>query len=414
MNLTYLKNVVWLGSIQAAQYILPFVTVPYLTRTLGPAGYGTMIYALSIAGLLTVFCDYGFAWTATQAISTHRNDRVEVRRIFIAVMATKLLIFICCVAAYLVLIAATYHLRQRWDVYVIALSSTLGNVLFPVWLFQGLERMALLAVLSLSGRVVSTFAIFLLVRGPDDVRLAILLQSIAVLVAGLPALYLSWTWTEGIVVRPTIRDIAKQLRDASSVFVSSLSINLYTTAQTVIVGSLGGALSAGYYGVSDKCLAAAKAGFGVLGQAALPRVAYLAAHDPEEGLHFIRRLLSSVPIGLSSSIAMYFFADKIVAILFGPAFVKNVTPLIKVLSPIPVILNLSVCFASLFMFNYGFRRQWSQMILLACGVSLVALAILHMIVPIEMAAAISSLVTETFIMLVSATFFYRANFKTRT
>jgi polysaccharide transporter, PST family len=411
MNIAYLRNVVWLGSIQAAQYILPFVTVPYLTRTLGPAGYGLMIYSMSMAGFLGVFCDYGFAWTATQAISKHRHDKVEIRRIFIVVMATKLLIFLCCAVVYMTLIAVSEPLRAHWGDHVLALLWTLGGVLFPGWLFQGLERMALLAILTLSARIVSIAGIFLLVRNASDVGMAILLQSLALVVAGLCALCLSLKWTEGAFTRPTVASIVIQLREAWGVFISSLSINLYTTAQTIIVGSIGGPVAAGYYGASDKCLAAAKAGFGVLGSAAMPRVAYLATHDPEEGLHFIRRLLLTAPLGFAASIVMFLFADQIVAILFGAQFVQNVVPLIKILSPIPFILNLSICFATLFMFNYGFRAQWSRMIIAACALSLTALGILHFVVPIEKAAAISSLLTETFILLVSVAFFYRAGLR---
>jgi len=299
-------------------------------------------------------------------------------------------------------------LRQHWEIYVLALSGTLGSVLFPGWLFQGLERMATFAMLLLGLRAASLAGIFLLVRSANDVGTAILLQSLAGVVAGMVALYVSWQWTEGKFERPSIASIGFQLREAWGVFISSLAINLYTTAQTVIVGSVGGPLAAGYYGASDKCLSAAKAGFGVLAQAAMPRVAYLATHDADAGLLFIRRLLLTAPIGLAASMVMYLFADQIVALLFGASFVRNVVPLFKILSPIPCILNISACFATLFMFNYGFRRQWSQMIIAACCVSLLTLAVLHFLVPIEIAAATSSLVTETFVLVVSAFFFFRA------
>ena len=402
----FLKNVFGLGSMQVAQYLLPFLTVPYLSRTLQPEGYGQMIYALSIAGFLTIICDYGFSWTALQAAAAHRDDVPAVRRIFTAVMMAKFLLFIGCVVTFAAAVLFVHQLQQHWVVYAFGLVSTFGAVVFPSWLFQALQKMTQLAWLSIGGRAVAVVAIFSFVHSPSDVWLAVLIQGIPF--SGVAAIFLAREWLGRRFGPLSWPEVWKQFRGGWRVFASTLTINVYTTAQTIIVGTLGGVTAAGYFGAADKCLAAAKGGFGVLGQSALPQIAYMARHQPEAGIKFITRLLWTFPIGLGSSVAMYWFAEPISRLLFGSAFVAGVVPLFHILSPVPLILNFSICFASLFMFNYGFQRQWSYMLFGACAVSLLTFGVLYRAMPIEQVAAVAVLLSEGFVMVVSAWYFVKS------
>jgi polysaccharide transporter, PST family len=406
MNRAFLKNVLGVGSMQAAQYILPFVTVPYLSRTLQPAGFGLMIYALSIAGFLAIVCDYSFSYTAMQSAAAQRDNVDAVRHIFTAVTAAKASIFLACVLAFSILIVVVPHLREHWKVHLLALLGTFGSVLFPTWLFQALQKFTQMAWLSISGRAISVVALFLFVRAPSDVWLAVLMQTFPI--SGLAALILTRHWLGNSLPLPRWSEVRHQLRTGWRVFASMSAVNLYTGAQTVLVGALGGITAAGYYGAADKCLTAAKAGFGVLAQSALPQVAYLAKHQPDAGLRFISRLLMTFPIGLAASACMYFFAEPFVRLLFGAEFIPGVVPLFHILSPIPFTMNLSVCFATLFMFNYGFQRQWSHMLIAASSLAIGSLALLQFVMPVQSAAAVAALLAEILVLLVSGAYYCRA------
>lgn len=408
---SYTRNVLWLGGIQAAHYILPIVTVPYLTRTLGPTGYGINVYTLSLAAFLSVICDYGFALTATKAVSAHRNEPARVRDIFSSVLMTKfMLLLICCVLLGISTVALP-HYTADWRLYALAILGAFSAVLFPTWLFQGLERMRDLALMSLSARILSVAAIFIFVRGPDDMWLATLLQLGASFVMALLAQLLAHRLLGGRVTMPTFSSVTEQLREGWTVFVSSLAINLYTTGQTMIVGSIGGAAAAGYYGAAEKCVSVGKSGYGILTQAAVPKVAYYAKHDPLTGLRFIRKLMLLAPIGLVATFVMFFYPEWLVKLLFGAQFIEQVTPLFQILSPVPFILTLSSCFATLFMFNYGYHHQWAMIIVSACCLSLVVVLGLHFVVAAEQAAAWATMLAEAFILVVSATYFFRGPVK---
>lgn len=85
-----LENILSLVFLQGANYILPLITVPYLTRVLNPDGIGLIASAQSFIQYFVVLSDYGFNLTATRRIAIHRDDPEKVSAIFSSVMFVKL------------------------------------------------------------------------------------------------------------------------------------------------------------------------------------------------------------------------------------------------------------------------------------------------------------------------------------
>ena len=97
MGLSYfkhvlVKNFLALSTLQVINLILPFITLPYLSRVLGVSNYGVVVMVYSIMQLLFVLCDYGFNLSATKEISTHRNDIQRVNIIFSSIMSIKVVL----------------------------------------------------------------------------------------------------------------------------------------------------------------------------------------------------------------------------------------------------------------------------------------------------------------------------------
>ena len=82
-------NVASLFLVQLANYAMPLITLPWLTRTLGPDGFGRLSFCTAINAYLVLLCDFGFNLSATRDIAVHSHDKLERSRIFWTTLTAK-------------------------------------------------------------------------------------------------------------------------------------------------------------------------------------------------------------------------------------------------------------------------------------------------------------------------------------
>jgi PST family polysaccharide transporter len=184
VDATLVKNTVSLYAIQFANYLLPLITIPYLVRVLGPVNYGAVAFAQSLIGYFMVFVDYGFDLSATRKISVHRQDPATVSQIAVNTWAAKGLL---CVLGFLILVVITLlipQVREIWRLVFVLYGLVVGNVLFPVWLFQGMERMVAISIINLGMRLLVVIGMLFAVRRPEDYVVYAALLSAGGFIAG--------------------------------------------------------------------------------------------------------------------------------------------------------------------------------------------------------------------------------------
>ena len=97
--------------------------------------------------------DHGFSLSATRASAMWREDPERLVVLFASVTLIKLAFFALgglVLAAVLVLIS---RFGADWPLYAVIYLSVLDSVMFPVWLYQGLERMRPITVVTVLARM---------------------------------------------------------------------------------------------------------------------------------------------------------------------------------------------------------------------------------------------------------------------
>ena len=150
------NNFLSLTMLQGANYILPLLILPYLVRVLGAEKFGLVMFAQSFATFLMVFVDFGFNISGTREISLNRTNKGKISEIFISIIIIKIILILAAFG--FLYFAVTFIDRFSIDPYVYLLSFgvVIGQALFPVWFFQGIEKMQFVTLINILSKTIFT------------------------------------------------------------------------------------------------------------------------------------------------------------------------------------------------------------------------------------------------------------------
>lgn len=324
-----LENFISLSSLQAINYLLPALLFPYLFRVLGPAKFGLIFFAQSFVQYFVILTDYGFNLSASREIALCRDRKSKMCEIFSSVMTVKLLL---ALAAFVIMCATVRFVprfRADWQVYVFSFGAVLGNTLFPVWFFQGTEKMKYTAVLQIFAGILMTICLFIFVRSPSDYLLVPLIYSAVWLVSGISGLYLAFSKFEMNFVLQTYPDIKEQLRAGWAVFSSTVAVNTYTATRIFAVGLLTNNTLTGYFAIAEKIAAMIQAfPMASFSQAVYPRLSRIYLKNKNRALKLMYKAQDLTSLGFTISVPIIFaLAPFLIRIVCGAAYPEAILTL---------------------------------------------------------------------------------------
>jgi PST family polysaccharide transporter len=356
------KSIIFLFLVQVANYGIPLVTLPWITRALGPGNYGEMNFMLATVGYFVIFADYGFNLSATKEISVNRDDGLKLSLIFKSVILIKSTI--CILGSFVLLLFLLIYEKDKNNIFIwmSAYGTVVGSVLTTTWYYQGMERLATLSIITISIRILSLPLIYFYVNSSDNLMAAILISSLVPITSGcisLAILHNEIMWRECHV---HFSDVLDRLKNGWHTFLSSVARSLYTTTNVVVLGFIAGSEAVGYFTAAEKIMAVSVVLYSTILQVTYARVGYLMSNDRLKAkslLHFV--LKCTVAINLMIAIVIFFGADFAVEKLYGIKFVPAVF-LLQGLCFIPLISGVSNIFGVQTMLNLGLNKDFGRIV----------------------------------------------------
>lgn len=391
-----IENILSLTTIKGLEYLLAFITFPYLTRVLQVEMFGAVVFAQVVINYFTLFTDYGFNLLGPKEIA--QNDDITKRgKVFANIFFAKILLLAIATIVFLisVFILAKYF-NADICLYAVVYITVIGNVIFPVWFFQGVQQMRYITIVNIIARLFSIAGIFYFVKQPQDYLLAALFQAIVPLIAGICSWIILIKNFPEVLCLPKLKDLKNTLTDGWSIFISTVAINLYTASNIVFLGIFTNPVTVGYFSGAQKIIDNVKQLLGPISQAIYPHISKLVKESPQNVKPFLRKVILVLGGGnLLLSIFIFIFAEPIVDILLGSGYEESVI-LLRIMAFLPFIIALSNVFGIQIMLPFGMQSIFSRILICAAALNTC------MVLPLiyfwqDIGVSISIVATECFV-----------------
>jgi polysaccharide transporter, PST family len=402
------KNAAALFIVQISSYVAPLLVLPYLSRVLSTDHFGLIAFSTSFNWYFLTLVEYGFNLTATRRVAIHSDDPKKVSQIFSSVMAAKSFLTVVGFAIMISVVIATPKLRPNLTLFTVSYLVVIGDLLFPLWLFQGLQKMGNLVWRDLCAKLLSLALIFSFVHKDSDYLWAAGFQAGSTVAAGILGLVSVPFLTPVRWVKPSIQEAWTALREGWSVFLSMAALSLTASTNIMILGFRSGPTEVAYYTAAGRLIVAIRMLVSPLVTALYPHISHMAFRSREDAVAFLRKysLLLSAPF-LAGSLVLLGGAPLIIRILYGLRYMPAV-PLLRILSFSPFLLALQHMYSTFFMLAFGYEKEYSRVIVLSTVLNFAVLIPLGYLIWPPAAISITGVIVDVFV--VSATYlFYRKN-----
>ena len=389
-----LNNFMYLYGLQAFNFILPLFTFPYLIKTLQPELFGVTLYSQTIMLYFIIIIEYSYNITAIRKISINRNNKKKIEIIFNRTITTKIYLLLISLTLLTIIVLLIPKFSNYWILYLFSSGLLIGQVIFPTWLFQGLQEMKYLMYLNVLSKTIFTILIFMIVKVKSDYLFVNLIYSISAIITGLISFrYISKKYNLKLKI-VQLNQVKNELKFGFLIFISNFSSQIYVISNIIILGLTSTELDVGNYSIAEKIMLIIRQLLMVFSQVIYPHICELSKKNEEMKRFFIKSL---VPLTVFISLLCIFinvFSDDIVYILINK-FESSISTLIKLLSIVPIIVTLNISsYQTLLAYNQ--KKTFSTIIIYGAIINIILNLILSNILG-AIGTIISIITTELFI-----------------
>ncbi len=398
------RSMLSLSILQIANYIIPLVTIPYLVRVLGAEGFGKVAFSQALALYAILLTDYGFNYSATRSVSVNRGDRTFVNTLFSNTLFAKLLIYLFGALLILVFLGAFAPVVIDDSLIYWGYMVAFGYVLFPVWLFQGIEKMEYIAVLNLISRCCYVFAIFCMVNGRADYLLVLEINALTNFFMGVGSLIICYRLGYRLEL-PKILLTKKLLVEGRAIFVSRLFVSMYANSTVFFLGLLSSPVVVGYYSAAEKIIRAVAGLLSPIVQSLYPNVSEKFKQNSFEAIRLVSFWFKLIaPLSILVSFTIFLLAPYISKVFLGVEFADSALYL-RILSPIVTAIGVSSLAGVTVLLAKGENVLFAKIL---ASVGFLHIVMLLVLVPLYDAtgAALAVLVSEFLVAIIMALVIY--------
>ena len=399
------KNYFALVVLQGLNYLLPLIIIPFLQRKLGTETFGLVMFAQALMVFCVLITEYGFNTTATREIAILKENKQDFSNVYFNVFWARVFLLLVVFIILVTIVFLFDKFSKNWELYLLSYGLVVGQAIFPVWFFQGIEKMRLITIINVIAKVIFTLLIVIFITSTKDFLKVPLFNSIGFLIAGMISFVISLKYVKW--KKTNFKEAKAFYYESTQVFIANISSSLYTALNTFLLGIFGSDMLVGIYSSFEKLILAAKNMFVPIYQAIYP---YLSRKTKVESQILMKKLIVAISIiGLMLTGVFVFFAESILRILYNDSLIISHAYLFKIMSLIALFSGLNMLYNVLYA---PAQKKFKTVMLITLIVGVFNAILSIIIVPIfKIEGTVCAVVLSEFLLLILASYCYSKDLK---
>ncbi|WP_127507107.1 oligosaccharide flippase family protein [Paenibacillus humicus] len=366
MNRKLISNYAFTAIYQVLVMLVPFLTIPYVSRVLGADGVGKEAYVTSIVQLFLIFSILSIPLYGSRQIATKKSIE-DVAKEFWSIYTFQFLS-----SGFMLLIYAVFILFFFEDksLYWINMFMFLAYASDISWYFIGREEIKKTVLRNTAVKLIGVLLIFMLVKNRNDLWLYILINT-STLFIGQLIMWIPLIKELGFG-RKKIIDLKTHLKPILILFIPQVMIQVYILVNRVVLGNVSGEIEVGYYTQANKIIRLTLGIISSVSSVMMPRMASEFSGGNKESLKkyadyslkFI--LFLTIPLTFGT-IAI---TPNFVNWFFGPEF-GAVSLVLMTMSPVIIVVGLANVFGVQILVSTNQQGKYSLAITIGAILSLI-------------------------------------------
>lgn len=199
-----------------------------------------------------VVVEYGFAMSATRKVALSDKNSDSLSKTFSTVFFSRCILLMVCFGITVGYIFLNRNQLSQCFCLMILMITLFGNCIQLNWLFQGMQQMKYITIVSMISRTITVIMTFVFVKSINDLYLYCLLYAISPVISGMLGMIFACKTFNIRLVEVNLNEIASELKSGWYVFTTQLSSKVFGAIGITLLGLFATNEEVGIYSAIQK------------------------------------------------------------------------------------------------------------------------------------------------------------------
>jgi O-antigen/teichoic acid export membrane protein len=256
--------------LQAANFLFPLITYPYVTRVLGSQGLGRIGFANSIANYFSAIAAFGITSYAVRTCARVRNERKQLGQSAGELLLANAFTTVIAIILFALTVLMVPNFRSQWPFMLIFGIGFASDFIGMIWLYTALENFTYITIRTLAIKCLSLCLIFLFVKSKSDLIIYAVITVFSVILANI--VNFVYAKRQVPIQMHLSVNFMKHYSYTKWFFVQSVALTLFTNMDVTMMGFVSSEAQIGNYEVAIKIKVLLSTLVSSLGNVFLPRL----------------------------------------------------------------------------------------------------------------------------------------------